>query len=191
MLWNLIWPSTGSHLAALSDAVMRSEQGWWAACLSRSASSSYPPGFSADVVGERERKREGQPLSGLGRSCSLVLWWVLSCHRGRYWGGIRVKLYEGHSRGWAHGTTELHAYVLSCFNCVLLFAIPWSAALQALQSMGILQARILEWVVMPSSRGSSLPRGRTPVSCLQPWQAGSSSVVPPGNQGIPQTTSKV
>ena len=29
---------------------------------------------------------------------------------------------------------------------------------------GILQARILEWVVMPSSRGSSRPRDRTCVS---------------------------
>ena len=31
---------------------------------------------------------------------------------------------------------------------------------------GILQARILEWVAMPSSRGSSQPRDRTHVSCL-------------------------
>ena len=30
---------------------------------------------------------------------------------------------------------------------------------------GILQARILEWVAMPSSRGSSPPRDRTRVSC--------------------------
>ena len=33
-------------------------------------------------------------------------------------------------------------------------------------SMGILQARILEWVAMPSSRGSSSPRDRTQVSCI-------------------------
>ena len=37
---------------------------------------------------------------------------------------------------------------------------------QAPLSMGILQARILEWVVMPSSRGSSQPRARTGVSCI-------------------------
>ena len=30
---------------------------------------------------------------------------------------------------------------------------------------GILQARILEWVTMPSSRGSSQPKDRTQVSC--------------------------
>ena len=42
---------------------MRSEEGCWAAHLSHSALSSYPPGFSADVLGKRERKREGQPLA--------------------------------------------------------------------------------------------------------------------------------
>ena len=31
---------------------------------------------------------------------------------------------------------------------------------------GILQARILEWVAFPFSRGSSQPRGRTQVSCI-------------------------
>ena len=31
---------------------------------------------------------------------------------------------------------------------------------------GILQTRILEWVAIPFSRGSSLPRDRTPVSCI-------------------------
>ena len=31
---------------------------------------------------------------------------------------------------------------------------------------GILQARILEWVAFPFSRGSSQPRGRTQVSCM-------------------------
>ena len=36
---------------------------------------------------------------------------------------------------------------------------------QAPLSMEILQARILEWVPMPSSRGSSQPRDRTQVSC--------------------------
>ena len=32
--------------------------------------------------------------------------------------------------------------------------------------MGILQARIVEWVTMPSSRGSSQPRDETQVSCI-------------------------
>ena len=34
----------------------------------------------------------------------------------------------------------------------------WTVACQAPLSMGIFQARILEWVVMPSTRGSPQPR---------------------------------
>ena len=37
---------------------------------------------------------------------------------------------------------------------------------QAPLSMGILQARILEWVAIPSSRASSQPRTQTQVSCI-------------------------
>ena len=41
----------------------------------------------------------------------------------------------------------------------------WTVACQVPLSMGILQARILEWVAMPSSRGPSQPRDGTQVSC--------------------------
>ena len=47
---------------------------------------------------------------------------------------------------------------------VQLFATPWTVARQAPLSMGIFQARILEWVAMPSSRGSSQPWDLTQVS---------------------------
>ena len=46
----------------------------------------------------------------------------------------------------------------------MLFATSWSVAHQAPLSMRILQARILEWVAIPSSRGSSLPRDWTRIS---------------------------
>ena len=49
---------------------------------------------------------------------------------------------------------------------VWLFATPWTAALQASLSMGILQVRILESVAMPSSRGSSQLSDQTQVSCI-------------------------
>ena len=42
---------------------------------------------------------------------------------------------------------------------------PRTVARQAPLSVGILQATILEWVAMSSSRGSSQPRNRTRVSC--------------------------
>ena len=45
-------------------------------------------------------------------------------------------------------------------------ATPWTVAHQAPLSMGILQAKVLEWVTISSSRGSSQPRERTQVSCI-------------------------
>ena len=51
--------------------------------------------------------------------------------------------------------------VLSCCH-VRLFVTTWTVALQAPLSLGMLQTRILEWVAMPSSRGSSQPRDRNP-----------------------------
>ena len=45
-----------------------------------------------------------------------------------------------------------------------LFETPWTVAHQAPLFMGILQAKILECVALPSSRGSSQPRDRTQVS---------------------------
>ena len=49
--------------------------------------------------------------------------------------------------------------VLSRVSCVQLFATLGTIDLQTPLSMGILQAKILEWIDMPSSRGSSQPGG--------------------------------
>ena len=53
--------------------------------------------------------------------------------------------------------------VLSHFSRVRLFETLWTFVHQA--PLSILQARILEWVAISSSRGSSQPRDRTQVSC--------------------------
>ena len=50
---------------------------------------------------------------------------------------------------------------------VRLFATPWTVACQALRSLsvqGIFQARVLEWIAISFSRGSSQPRDWTRVS---------------------------
>ena len=47
--------------------------------------------------------------------------------------------------------------------CLTLWT-PWTVACQTPSVLGILQARILEWVAFPFSRGSSQPRDRTQVS---------------------------
>ena len=54
--------------------------------------------------------------------------------------------------------------MLSHFSHVRLFTTSGTVARQTPLSVGILQARILEWVAMPSSRGSSQPREGTQVS---------------------------
>ena len=61
-------------------------------------------------------------------------------------------------------TCWLPEYLLSRFSCVQLFATPWTAVHQGSSVHGILQARILEWVVMSSSRGSSWLRDQTCIS---------------------------
>ena len=55
------------------------------------------------------------------------------------------------------------ACVLSHFSHVQFFVILWTIAPPGSSVHGILQARALEWVAMPSSRGSSQPR-EDPVS---------------------------
>ena len=54
--------------------------------------------------------------------------------------------------------------VLCLVAHVQLYATSWTVARQAPLSMGILQASILEWVAMPSSRKTVQPRDRTQVS---------------------------
>jgi len=71
------------------------------------------------------------------------------------WIGRRV-LYH-----WA--TWEAHV-IGPVLSPVRLTATPWTIGRQASLSMGISQARILDWVAMPSSRGSSQSRVQTQVS---------------------------
>jgi len=50
---------------------------------------------------------------------------------------------------------------------------------------GIFQVRILQWIVMPSSRGSSQLRNWTRMSlCLLQWQVGSLPLMPPGKSNL-------
>ena len=63
-----------------------------------------------------------------------------------------------------HTHPQMRVCMLSLFSRIWLFATPWTIPCQASLSMGILQARILEWVAMPSSRGSFRPRDQTQVS---------------------------
>ena len=75
--------------------------------------------------------------------------------------------------------SDVHVWVLSSFSRVWFFVTPWTVACQAPLSMGILQARILEWVVVSSSRGSSGPRDWTHISYVSwNWQVSSLLLAP-------------
>ena len=61
----------------------------------------------------------------------------------------------------------IHAQLLQSY---WLFVTPWTVAHQPPLSMGILLARTLEWVAIPSSRGSFWPRDRTHISYVVGWR---------------------
>ena len=50
-------------------------------------------------------------------------------------------------------------------SCVQLFATPWTAVHHS-SVHGIIQARILEWFAISSSKGSYQPRDQTHISCV-------------------------
>jgi len=68
-------------------------------------------------------------------------------------------------------TYHVCACMLGCFICVWLFVTLWTVVCQNSSVHGIFQARILEWVSMPSSRGYSQSRDWTCVS----WVSGIAS----------------
>ena len=61
---------------------------------------------------------------------------------------------------------SLSSEPVKLLSCVWLFAIPWIVAYQGSPIHGIFQARLLEWVAISFSRGSSWPRNQTQVSCI-------------------------
>ena len=65
----------------------------------------------------------------------------------------------------SRSSTIIFNVICWSLNHVQLFAIPWTIAHQDSLSIGILQATILERVVIPFSGRSSWPRDRTWVSC--------------------------
>ena len=80
--------------------------------------------------------------------------------------------------------TILWVKVLVFQSCLTLFPTPWTKAHKAPLVHGISEARILEWVAISCSRGSSWLRDRTYVSCVScitgilfiHWVAGASLV---------------
>ena len=76
---------------------------------------------------------------------------------------------------WAGGSWQVHSCCSVAKSC-LTPCHPMDRSLPASSVHGILQARILEWVAIFSSRGFSQPRGRTR---LLHWQVDSLPLAPP------------
>ena len=57
-------------------------------------------------------------------------------------------------------------FFVQSLSHILLFVTPWAVALPGFPIHGISQARILEWIVISISRGSSLTRDQTHISCI-------------------------
>ena len=107
-------------------------------------------------------------------------WWSF-LGRGVLAGNGRKVLWESgvclpeQSRTWGRGSssdsesvTHITWLLLQCSVAAVMsdsMQLPWTVH-QAPLSIGILQARILEWVAIPSSRGSSRPRDWTWVSSV-------------------------
>ena len=83
---------------------------------------------------------------------------------------------------------QLNVYSLPCVCAGSLqlcptLSNPMDCNLPGSSAHGILQARTLEWVVMPSSRGSSRPRDWTHVSCIS-WLQVDSLPTEPSRKSI-------
>ena len=101
-------------------------------------------------------------LYGLEQSTLLAQRWFLSNRNNN-------SLHSWHlGSAYCVSATVLRVLLSISFNnsCPLL-ATPWTVAYQApLSRQEISQAGILEWVAMPSSKGSSQSRNRSFVSCI-------------------------
>ena len=139
-----------------------------------------------DVYAHTSTWARTQHARSLHKSCHFHLimwppsWFIQSCSCPSW-----ITVSDSQDTGERAGKSEPQSVcvcMLSHFSRVQLFTTLWTVACQAPLSMGILQAKILEWVAMPSSRGSSWPRDRTCISHIHllHWQAGSLPLVLPG-----------
>ena len=110
---------------------------------------------------------KSRPFALRGPASFLLITWPLFSVP--YWTFVSTwKIEEKSHAGWKYRRLFLEGMDItpSTFlwpqlkSIATLNATPWTAV------QGILQARILEWVAFPFSRGSSKPRDQIQVSCI-------------------------
>ena len=83
----------------------------------------------------------------------------------------------------SRGTEEKSLCVCVCvcmLSCVGLFCNPMDCCPPGSSILGNIQARIMEWVAISFSRGSSQPRNQTRVSCISALAGGLFMTAPSG-----------
>ena len=102
------------------------------------------------------------------------------CGRGRI---PVIQQPSGYSHSMPGAQGSVRACVFSHSVSVMSDCNPMDCSSPGSSVHGISQGRILEWVAIPLSRGSSQPRDRTCISSLQDWEADS---LPLSHQGSPK-----
>ena len=142
------FPFSSAHCLGLSQPVL-SPNLWFHGCHSQAIWGGGARGRSgADDPGAAGAKSAHSPLA-------TFIFMVLEASSPR-WGCLET---------WC----PVRAYFVigvQSLRRVWLSATPWTIAPQTPLSMGFSEARILEWVAISFSKGSSWPRDWTHVSCL-------------------------
>ena len=110
-----------------------------------------------------------------GSNQVILTWKILNlffffCSKMDTTGRNRTQLYFSIPILWLHSSSQMNLWckciMLSCFSLVWLFCNPTDYSPSSSPVYGILQARILEWIAISSSRGYSWPRDQTRVSYI-------------------------
>ena len=114
----------------------------------------------------RERKIETEEMRKQKNLTARHNGWL------RFWAGTRKECCIYSRDTWIKSQLDHSMHAKSLQSCLTL-CDPMDCGPPGSSVYGILQARILEWVAMSSSRGSSRPRDRTCLLGLLHWQMGS------------------
>ena len=126
-----------------------------------------------------------------GVPCTILLVWVFDYfHNNKSWKFLHIPS-ECHSSPvfgeyyfCAFYSCWAHVFCVCCAKSLqscLTLCDPMDCSSPGSSVHGILQARILEWVAMPPSRGPSRSSDRTHLLCLLNWQVDSLPLMPHGN----------
>ena len=148
------WPHSPAHLSFLSSTEQESEiQLWWWPVL-----SVWGPGLRSWFNGP------SQLATGSWESLAVIDCLLCNSHQHYPSGWLSFSSWSKWG-AWCGGFSVGCVCVCSVTQLGLTFHDPMDSNLPVSSAHGISQARILEWLTISFSRGSSRPRDRAWVSC--------------------------